>query len=79
MTSIRLNGTGHELGGDARLSALVAALTGRAVTAAGHPADGGRLGVAVALNGGIVPRSQWQGTELQANDDVEIVTAVQGG
>jgi len=36
-------------------------------------------GVAVALNGAVVPRSEWEAQRLSAGDDVEIVGAVQGG
>jgi sulfur carrier protein len=36
-------------------------------------------GVAVALNGAVVPRSEWESRKLSPGDDVEIVGAVQGG
>jgi sulfur carrier protein len=36
-------------------------------------------GVAVALNGAVVPRAQWATTPLHAGDVVEIVRAMQGG
>ncbi len=36
-------------------------------------------GIAVALNGSVVPRSQHGSTELSEGARVEIVTAVQGG
>jgi sulfur carrier protein len=36
-------------------------------------------GVAVALNGEVVPRSAWASARVQENDSVEIVYAVQGG
>jgi sulfur carrier protein len=36
-------------------------------------------GVAVALNGALVPRAQWATTALHAGDVVEIVRAMQGG
>lgn len=58
---------------------LVAELTGRALTPGGRPADGSRLGVAVAVNAAVIPRSEWSGWELTAGDNVELVTAVQGG
>jgi sulfur carrier protein len=41
-------------------------------------ATGGR-GVAVALNGAVVPRAAWAQTALRAGDAVEIVQAKQGG
>ena len=36
-------------------------------------------GVAVAVNGEVVPRSAWASTALAADDEVEVVTAKQGG
>jgi sulfur carrier protein len=36
-------------------------------------------GVAVALNGAVVPRAEWDRTPLNAGDAVEIVRARQGG
>ena len=36
-------------------------------------------GTAVALNGRLVPRSQWAETEIAAGDALEIVRAVGGG
>lgn len=58
---------------------LVAELTGRQLAPTGQPVDGSRLGVAVAVNAAVVPRSQWFGKALIQGDDVELVTAVQGG
>jgi sulfur carrier protein len=39
----------------------------------------GSRGVAVAVNGSVVPRSGWDTVNLRAGDDVEVVGAVQGG
>ncbi|MDQ0504655.1 sulfur carrier protein ThiS [Xanthobacter agilis] len=36
-------------------------------------------GIAVALNGAVVPRRAWGETRLAAGDAVEIITAKQGG
>ncbi|NIL99508.1 MAG: sulfur carrier protein ThiS [Acidobacteria bacterium] len=36
-------------------------------------------GVAVAVNGTVIPRSDWSGHVLQVGDRVELVGAVQGG
>jgi sulfur carrier protein len=38
-----------------------------------------RRGIAVALNGSVVPRSAWSETALRPGDSVEIVRAMQGG
>jgi sulfur carrier protein len=79
MNTITLNGSTHPFSDGASVADLVAAVTGRAILATGQPADGGRLGVAVARNAELVPRSQWSLTPVAIDDDVEIVTAVQGG
>jgi sulfur carrier protein len=36
-------------------------------------------GVAVALDGEVVPRGEWDGVELREGQSVEVVGAVQGG
>jgi len=36
-------------------------------------------GIAVAVNGVVVPRSRWTQTTLTAGDDVEIIRATAGG
>ncbi|MEU7928585.1 sulfur carrier protein ThiS [Micromonospora sp. NPDC049801] len=36
-------------------------------------------GVAVAVNGEVVPRAGWPATELRDGDQVEVLTAAQGG
>jgi len=41
--------------------------------------DTSQRGIAVALNGAVVPRSAWPATPLRAGDRVEIVRARQGG
>jgi sulfur carrier protein len=65
---IRVNGTDREISG-ATVAALVAEL--------GVPA-GGR-GVAVAIDGEVVPRGEWEATAVPDGAAVEIVTAGQGG
>ena len=41
--------------------------------------DTGQKGIAVALNGAVVPRAEWPTTPLKPGDSVEIVRARQGG
>ena len=41
--------------------------------------DTGQRGIAVALNGAVVPRAAWPSTTLRPGDSVEIVRARQGG
>jgi sulfur carrier protein len=38
-----------------------------------------RRGIAVALNGSVIPRSAWGETALRPGDTIEIVRAMQGG
>lgn len=79
MSNLTLNGTQQPFSEGTTVADLVTALTGRALLATGQAVDGGRLGVAVARNSDLVPRSQWAATAVQDNDQLEIVTAVQGG
>src|SRR3954447_3827188 len=65
-----------ELNGQAR--ELPAAATLRtAVRAPG--AEGGGRGVAVALDGEVVPRGEWERTPLREGQAVEVLAAIQGG
>jgi sulfur carrier protein len=41
--------------------------------------DTEQRGIAVALNGAVVPRAAWKETALRAGDTIEIVRARQGG
>jgi len=68
MTVITINGERRELGERATIDA--------AVRAAGAP-DG--RGVAVALDGEVVPRGEWATTEVRDGQQVEVLHAVQGG
>lgn len=77
--NIRLNGTDHTLDDGASVTTLISQITGRNLAPSGQAADGRKLGVAVARNSEVVPRSQWHATALAEGDDVELVTAVQGG
>jgi len=65
---IRINGQDETLS----VPTLAALLGEKAV-------DTAQRGVAVALNGAVVPRAAWKETPLQAGDTVEIVRARQGG
>lgn len=77
--NIILNGSPRTVADGASIAALVSDITGRPLAANGQAADGRKLGVAVAQNAQVVPRSQWTATALAEGDDVELVTAVQGG
>ena len=67
-TSIRVNGQDERLA----VVTLAALLQEKAV-------DTGRRGIAVALNGAIVPRAAWSQTALHPGDSIEIVRVLQGG
>jgi sulfur carrier protein len=41
--------------------------------------DTGQRGIAVALNGAVIPRAAWGDTSLKPGDNVEIVRTKQGG
>ncbi len=79
MNTIQLNGVTESHPAGTTVADLVTTMTGRELLATGQAVDGGRLGVAVARNSGIVPRSQWATTAVEHADDFEIVAAVQGG
>ncbi|WP_010525550.1 sulfur carrier protein ThiS [Nesterenkonia sp. F] len=79
MPTVTINDEDTKLPDGATVVDAVARTTGRELNTDGTPADGRRLGVAVAINSAVVPRSAWAGTELAHGEQVEIVTAVQGG
>ena len=64
---IVINGERYEAAGTMSLAEAVAVLT-RAPS-----------GVAAALNGAVVRRAAWATTALSDGDQVEVLTAVQGG
>ena len=66
--NIRVNGEIEPL----MVATLAALLEEKAV-------DTNQRGIAVAVNGAIVPRAAWLETELRPGDSVEIVRARQGG
>lgn len=77
--ALTVNGERRDMTEGSSVLDLVAATTGRSLGSDGRAADGGRLGVAVALNSEVVPRARWGTTPLSAGDAVELVTAMQGG
>jgi sulfur carrier protein len=64
---VKLNGEPHELSDGATLAEAVAELTAAPT------------GVAAAVNGAVVPRGAWTLAILHNGDQIEVVTAVQGG
>jgi sulfur carrier protein len=64
---IVINGAPHEVADDMSLERAVS-LVSQAKT-----------GIAAAVNGELVRRASWQSTRLANGDQVEVLTAVQGG
>lgn len=64
---LTVNGVGRAVAGNATVADVVAEVT---------PA---RQGVAVAVNGEVVPRGRWADARLRPGDRVEVLTAAQGG
>lgn len=66
--TIQVNGADRPL--DAETVAALVALLGIAPDA---------RGVAVAVNGAVVPRAGWAAAPLAAGDRIEVIRAMQGG
>jgi sulfur carrier protein len=64
---VSVNGEPREVAVGTTVGQLVAAVTELAT------------GVAAAVNGEVIPRRSWPGMLLRDGDQVEVVTAVQGG
>ena len=65
--NVTVNGEGREVPAQQTLAELIA----------GHTSA--HSGVAVAVNGEVVPRAAWPGHVLAEGATIEILTAVQGG
>jgi len=64
---IVINGKPHHADAELSLAQAVAVLTDA------------ETGVAAAVNGDVVRRAVWEATQLSDGDEVEVLTAVQGG
>ncbi|SBT51445.1 sulfur carrier protein ThiS [Micromonospora narathiwatensis] len=62
-----VNGAGRTVPGGATVADVVRQVTDQ------------RRGLAVAVNGEVVPRGGWAATTLRDGDRVEVLTAAQGG
>jgi sulfur carrier protein len=67
--TILLNGEARELAPGTTLRALLAALD----------VPGGERGVAIAVDSEVVPRGEWDTTEIDDGARVEVLRAIQGG
>ncbi|MFY9713547.1 MAG: sulfur carrier protein ThiS [Microbacterium sp.] len=79
MIDVHLNGAPARLDPASTVTDVVADLTGRSIGSDGRASDGTGLGLAVAVNASIVRRGSWAETVLRAGDEIEVLTAVQGG
>jgi sulfur carrier protein len=68
VTAVTLNGQRHELDEPTTVESAVRAL---------GAADG--RGVAVALDGEVIPRGEWASTAVREGQQIEVLHAVQGG
>jgi sulfur carrier protein len=64
---ITINGKPHQSTATLSLAQAVAMLTDA------------ETGVAAAVNGDVIRRTVWEATQLSDGDEVEVLTAVQGG
>lgn len=67
MIEIVINGAAQEVPDEISLDRAVALISDSAT------------GIAVAVNGDVVSRTSWPSTTLAAGDQIEVLTAVQGG
>jgi sulfur carrier protein len=67
--TVIVNGEPAEVAAGETVAGLLAGL--------GHPPGG--QGIAVALNGEVVPRAAWAATGLADHDRLEVLGATQGG
>jgi len=83
--NLSVNGSPAPVPSPATVAGLVAAFAGVGPPGGtgGVPPTGGAgaaiKGIAVAVNGEVVPRSAWETTGLHPGDRVEVLTAAQGG
>ncbi|MEH0937056.1 sulfur carrier protein ThiS [Micromonospora psammae] len=64
---LTVNGAGRTLPGGATVADVVREVTPQ------------QRGVAVAVNGEVVPRSRWSSSPVRDGDRVEVLSAAQGG
>ncbi len=67
--TVVVNGEPAQVAAGTTVSALVSGL--------GHEPSG--AGIAVAVNGEVVPRGSWPTTQLGEHDRIEVLGAAQGG
>lgn len=70
--TVTVNGKPHDYADGATVADVILDITG-------HAHDDDQLGVAVALDSAVVPRSRWASTPVPEDAEIEIITAMQGG
>lgn len=65
---VTVNGEAHELDARASVADVVARL-----------AEGRRAGIAVSVNGEVVPRGEWENVAVRDEDTIEVLSAIGGG
>lgn len=71
---IIVNGAEREAAAGSSVAEVIGSLTGITIGP-----EGGRTGIAVAVNDEVVPRARWTTTTVREADRIEVLTAVQGG
>ena len=66
--NVTINGESSDVADGARVADVVSKLAG-----------GRKEGIAVAMNGEIVPRSAWSEVAVRENDKLEVLSAIGGG
>ncbi|HIW92836.1 MAG TPA: sulfur carrier protein ThiS [Candidatus Corynebacterium avicola] len=70
--SVTVNGDTRTVAENSTVADIVSDVTG-------HSPDDDQVGVAVAHDSAVVPRSRWATTVLDEGAEIEIITAMQGG
>ncbi|MFI8597488.1 sulfur carrier protein ThiS [Kocuria koreensis] len=79
MKTVKVNEQQVSVHDRATLVDVVGKVLDRDLEPDGRPTDGGRLGVAVSIDGQVVPRTAWQERVVDDGTEIDLVTAVQGG
>lgn len=79
MKTVKVNEQQVSVHDRATLVDVVGKVLDRDLEPDGRPTDGGRLGVAVSIDGQVVPRTAWKERVVDDGTEIDLVTAVQGG
>ncbi|WP_396276940.1 sulfur carrier protein ThiS [Glutamicibacter creatinolyticus] len=76
---VQLNGQRLKLPDGATVRDIVAGHTKKLINEQGLAVDGSRLGIALAIDGDVIPRSAWASRTVAPGARIDLVTAAQGG